>query len=90
MKMKINWKVRLKNKMFWVAAIPAMLLLVQQILAIFGVSIDTSLVSEQLLDIVNTAFLLLALIGVVTDPTTEGVADSKQALTYQAPKSEGE
>ena len=39
---------------------------------------------------VNAVFVVLTILGVVTDPTTEGVADSTQALTYIAPKKKGE
>ena len=82
----INWKVRFKNKAFWLAFIPALLLLVQQICALFGVTIDIAGVSAQLVAIVETAFIILALWGVVNDPTTVGAADSKQAMSYVKPK----
>ena len=84
--MKINWKVRLKNKSFWLALIPALLLLIQQVCAMFGLTLDLAPIQEQLLGIVGTVFGLLALLGVVNDPTTTGVSDSTQALTYQNPK----
>ena len=84
--MKINWDVRIKNKTFWIAFIPAVLLLVQQVCAIFGVAIDIAGLSEQLLGIVGTVFVILALLGIVTDPTTKGVSDSDQAMTYDKPK----
>lgn len=84
--MKINWKVRLKNKYFWLALIPALILLVQQVLGVFGVSLDASELQEQLLAIVGTVFTLLALVGVVNDPTTKGISDSNNALTYTEPK----
>lgn len=84
--MKINWKVRVKNKLFWVAIIPAVLLLIQQICALFGVVVDVSWLSDKLIDIVGTVFVILALVGIVADPTTEGVYDSEQAMTYDAPK----
>lgn len=84
--MKINWKVRIKNKVFWVAIIPAVLLLAQQICALFGVELEVAWLSDQLIGIVGTVFTVLALVGVVADPTTQGVSDSKQALTYEAPK----
>ncbi len=85
----INWKVRIKNKAFWVAIIPAVLLLVQQICALFGVEIDVSGLGEQLVAIVGTAFAVLALLGVVADPTTKGISDSAQAMTYDKPKGDG-
>lgn len=82
----INWKVRLKNKTFWVAAIPAALLLVQAVLACFGIVWDYSQVSQELLGVVNALFAFLAILGIVADPTTEGIGDSAQALTYATPK----
>lgn len=84
--MKINWDVRIKNKTFWIAFIPAVLLLVQQVCAIFGVAIDITGLSEQLLGIVGTVFVILALLGIVVDPTTKGVSDSDLAMTYDKPK----
>ena len=84
--MAINWKVRIKNKAFWVALIPAALLLAQAVLALFGVTWDYTVVSEQLVGIVNALFVVLAILGVVTDPTTEGVCDSEQAMGYECPK----
>ena len=82
----INWKVRLKNKTFWLTAVPAVLLLASQILKLFGVEWDYTGLSEQLTAIVGTIFAILALLGVVNDPTTQGVGDSQQALTYETPK----
>ena len=84
--MKINWTVRIKNKAFWVTIIPAVLLLVQQICAMFGVELNIAGVSNQLVSIVGTVFGILALIGIVNDPTTSGMSDSKQAMTYEVPK----
>lgn len=82
----INWKVRIRNRGFWLAIVPAALLLVQAVLACFGVTWDYSQVSEELLGVVNALFAVLAILGVVTDPTTEGIGDSVQALTYDEPK----
>lgn len=84
--MKINWKVRIRNKAFWLALIPAALLLVAQVLQLFGVTVDFAGLSKQLLAIVGTVFSLLTLLGVVNDPTTPGVSDSAQALKYTRPK----
>lgn len=82
----INWKVRIKNKTFWVAIIPAVLLLVQVVAAVFGITIDLGEMGNKLLDVVNAAFGVLAILGIVTDPTTQGISDSKRALTYTEPK----
>lgn len=82
----INWTVRIKNKNFWLAIIPAVLLLAQAVAAVFGVALDLSAFGEKLLAVVNAAFVVLAILGVVTDPTTRGVGDSEQALGYTEPK----
>lgn len=82
----INWKVRVKNKAFWLAVIPAVLLLIQQVCTIFGFTLDLGELGNHLKEVVNTVFFILALLGIVTDPTTEGIEDSSQALTYNKPK----
>ena len=84
--MKINWLVRIKNKNFWLAIVPAMLLLVQVIAAVFGFTLDLGELGNKLIDVVNAAFGVLAILGIVTDPTTRGISDSEQAMTYQKPK----
>ena len=84
--MSINWRVRIKNKAFWVAIIPAALLLVQQVCAVFGVTLDFGELQAQLVAIVGTVFTLLAILGIVADPTTAGMGDSEQAMTYDEPK----
>lgn len=82
----INWKVRLKSKTFWLALIPAVLLLAQLVAQPFGYTWEFDGLNAQLVAIVNAVFMLLAILGVVVDPTTEGVSDSEQALTYAEPK----
>ena len=84
--MNINWKVRIKNKAFWVAIIPAALLLVQQVAGLFGVALDFGELQGQMTAIVGTVFTLLAILGIVADPTTAGVGDSEQAMGYDEPK----
>ena len=86
--MKINWKVRVKNKMFWLSVVPAVLLLVQALAAPFGYKFDFGVLNQQLADIINAAFVVLAILGVVVDPTTHGVNDSTNALNYDQPKKE--
>ena len=84
--MKINWKVRIKSKTFWLAVIPAVLLLIHAVAAVFGYTLDLGDLGNRLVDVVNTLFAVLTMIGVVTDPTTAGISDSQQALTYTEPK----
>ncbi|MGI5955804.1 MAG: phage holin [Coprococcus sp.] len=84
--MKINWMVRAKNKAFWVALIPAVLLLIQGIAAVFGYTINMGELGDKLIAVVNALFAVLSILGIVTDPTTKGITDSEQALTYTEPK----
>lgn len=84
--MKINWKVRIRNKAFWLALVPAVLLLVQAGAAVFGYTLDFGELGNRLLTFVNAVFAVLALLGIVNDPTTAGVKDSVRALTYERPK----
>jgi phi LC3 family holin len=84
--MNINWKVRIKNKQFWLALIPAILLLIQTVLVPFGYKWDFGVLGQQLTAIINAAFTVLSILGVVNDPTTEGVSDSAQAMSYDSPK----
>ena len=84
--MKINWTVRFKNKTFWLALVPAVLLLVQVVAAVFGIDLNLDALGDKLLAVVNALFAVLTILGVVTDPTTVGISDSKQAMEYDKPK----
>ncbi len=82
----INWVVRIKNKTFWVVFIPAILLLIQAIAALLGYTLDLGDIGNKLLDVVDAVFVVLVVLGVVNDPTTAGIKDSNQAMTYIEPK----
>ena len=84
--MQINWKVRIANKDFWTTLIPAVLLLIQAVGAPLGLILDFGELGNQLLAIVNSVFAILAIIGIVQDPTTSGMGDSNLAMTYSEPK----
>ena len=84
--MKINWLVRIKNKNFWIAVIPAVLLFIQVVASVFGYTLDLGDIGNKLLAVVNAAFAVLSILGIVTDPTTKGLSDSDQAMTYIKPK----
>ncbi|HEL0787364.1 TPA: phage holin [Streptococcus equi subsp. zooepidemicus] len=75
--MKINWKLRFKNKATLAAIIATVILLAQQL----GLKLP-----DNINDVASTALTLLVLLGVVSDPTTAGVSDSEQALGYHEPK----
>ena len=82
----INWKVRFKNKRFVLAFIAALLLLVKQVSVLFGYNLNTELFNTNINNVVDAVFLLLGLLGIVNDPTTQGFSDSEQAMTYEQPK----
>lgn len=88
--MRINWKVRVKNKNFWVALIPALLLLVQVTAEAFGWTLELGELGNRLLAVVNAVFAVLAVLGVVQDPTTQGGGDSLRAMAYTEPRKKGE
>nr|DAP83313.1 MAG TPA: holin [Caudoviricetes sp.] len=73
----INWKLRLQNKVTLIALLGAIFLMAQQ----FGLDIPKNIQEG-----VNTLVYILVLLGVVNDPTTSGITDSKQALEYENPK----
>ena len=77
----VNLKVRMKNKSFWLALIPALLILVQVVAGIFGYKIEIEGVTNQALAAVNALFAVLAILGIVNDPTTAGFSDSDRAMT---------
>lgn len=81
----INWKVRLQHKWFWITIVPAILLLIQQICGIFGVTIDIAILQGQLLAVIDTIFVVLSTLGIIVDMTTEGIGDSERALGYDKP-----
>ena len=82
----INWTVRFKNKNFWLALIPAVLLLIQTVAAVCGYTLDLGELGNRLIAVVNAVFGVLVILGVVADPTTAGMKDSRQAMNYREPK----
>ncbi|MBR5865735.1 MAG: phage holin [Alistipes sp.] len=84
--MKINWKVRLKNKTFWVTAVPALFLVLQYVLALFGITLDLEGVQAAVLDVIEAVFILLTALGVVVDHTTAGLGDGTLGLSYDEPQ----
>ena len=83
--MMINWKVRILNKTFWVTLVPAVALLLQTFLAVFGIKLELGETIDKLLVFINALFAVLVIVGVVNDPTTSGVNDSTRAMTYERP-----
>ena len=84
----INWKVRLKSPAFWTGLIGVLATLIISLAQLFGLDISAVVGGweQALIALVTAVFGILALVGVVTDPTTEGVSDSQQALGYTRPR----
>ena len=82
---KINWKVRIKNKNFWLALVPALALLAQAFANIFNFKLEFGDTVDKILVFINLLFAFLVLVGVVNDPTTAGLTDSTRALEYHEP-----
>ncbi|WP_107950464.1 phage holin [Lysinibacillus parviboronicapiens] len=82
--MKINWKVRLQHKQFWVSLIALLIVLANQIAGIFNV--DFTIYNAQVTALSETVLSILGLLGIIMDPTTQGASDSSQALNYDKPK----
>lgn len=84
----INWKVRILNKTFWLILVPALALLIQAFLAVFGVKLELGETIDKLLVFINALFAVLMIVGIVNDPTTSGVSDSTRAMTYERPNNQ--
>ena len=84
----INWKVRLKSPAFWTGLIGVLATLIISLAQLFGLDISATVGGweQALIALVTAVFGVLGLVGVVTDPTTEGVSDSQQALGYTRPR----
>ena len=86
--MNINWKIRLKSGPFWAGLVSLALTLVYTLLNMAGVVPQFE--QKQIMDIAVMLLQILAFVGVVSDPTTKGIGDSEQALTYEKPRDERE
>lgn len=84
--MRINWKVRFKNKTWLLTFIAAVLTLVYRMLNVLGIA--PHIAQEQLLELATMLVGILVLLGVVIDPTTKGGSDSELAMTYKKPRDE--
>lgn len=82
----INWRVRIRNKTWWVAVISAAILLIQAIAGLFGWGINLGAIQGKILVVVDALFAFLVALGINVDPTTVGIGDSGQALGYDEPR----
>lgn len=77
---KINWKLRLLSSKFWMSLVPALFLLAEAIGTPLGYKWDFIVLNQQISAIINAIFTVLTIVGVVTDPTTQGLGDSETAM----------
>ena len=84
--MRINWKVRFKNKTWLIAFLAAIVAFVYQLLGMVGIvpAVSQDMVAQLIATVIN----ILVAVGVVIDPTTANISDSKEALNYTEPKKE--
>ena len=82
----INWQVRLKSKEFWVGMVGVIGAFVVGVAAQFGIQIDVGQYTDAASALITGIFAVLGVLGVTADPTTKGLGDSTQALTYDKPK----
>ncbi len=84
--MKINWKVRFRNKTWLLTFIAAVLTLVYRALNVAGIT--PHIAQGELVELATMLVGILVLLGVVIDPTTKGGSDSEMAMTYKKPRGE--
>lgn len=84
--MKINWIVRFRNKAFWIGMIPAIAIVVKNVLMEYGVDADLTSIQHGMSIGFDIIFGIFAMLGIAVDPTTDGISDSKQARSYVYPK----
>lgn len=79
----INWKARLRSGPFWIGVISAVVAAVFAIVQLVGVNLPVT--ADQILNVATLILMIPASIGIISDPTTKGLSDSAQAMTYEQP-----
>ena len=82
--MQINWKVRFQNKTFLTGLISLVVVFIYDLLQLLEIA--PAVTQSAVMQVAEGILTILGMVGVIADPTTAGVADSKQAMTYDAPK----
>lgn len=82
--MQINWKVRFQNKTFLAGMISLVVVFIYDLLQLLEIA--PAVTQSAVMQVAEGILTILGMVGVIADPTTAGVADSKQAMTYDAPK----
>ena len=82
--MNINWKIRFQNKTFLTGLISLVVVFIYDLLQLLGIA--PVVTQSAVMQVVEGILTVLGMLGVIADPTTAGLSDSKQALTYTSPK----
>ena len=86
--MKLNWKVRFKNKVWLGSFLSLIVSFVYSMLGLFDIFPDVT--RNNVIEILNQILTFLGLIGVLVDPTTAGLGDSERAMGYDEPWDDNE
>lgn len=82
--MNINWKIRFQNKTFLTGLISLVVLFIYDLLQLLEIA--PAVTQSAVMQVAEGILTILGMLGVIADPTTAGLSDSKQALTYTSPK----
>ena len=82
--MNINWKIRFQNKTFLTGLISLVVVFVYDLLQLLEIA--PTVTQSAVMQVAEGILMILGMVGVITDPTTNGLSDSKQAMTYTSPK----
>ena len=78
--MKINWKARFKNKVFVVSLVTLIISVLYKVLSVFEVVPNVS--ESEALEVFSYLVDVLSFVGILVDPTTDGINDSDRAMLY--------
>ena len=82
--MNINWRVRFQNKTFLTGLISLVVVFVYDLLQLLEIA--PTVTQRAVMQVAEGILMILGMVGVIADPTTIGLSDSKQAMTYTSPK----
>ena len=82
--MNINWKIRFQNKTFLTGLISLVVVFIYDLLQLLEIA--PAVTQSAVMQVAEGILTILGMLGVIADPTTAGLSDSKQALTYISPK----
>ena len=82
---KINWKIRFMNKKWVITFVAAIIVLITAIGKLFGIELDLTNIQDNIVNVIYAIFGVLTVVGIITDPTSEGWGDSFRAQGYTIP-----